>query len=163
MPDYPGAVAAIKARLVQQWVDGSSTPLTLIVYVNKQPEPPFPPIDPATGNPKPVLVCEVAGSKSDIHTFGVPGNRFFLYEGLILLHVLVAIDEGVDRAEALAVQAGDIFRAATFYQDANGSFIRTVAPNPPDGGSSANLEGVEVGASLFRVTVSIPFQYFHRA
>lgn len=163
MPDYPGAVAAIKARLVTQWVDGSNNPLTLIVYVNKQPEPPFPPIDPKTGNTAPVLVCEVSGTSSDIHTFGNAGNRFFLYDGLIVLHVLVAIDEGADRAQALATQAGDIFRAATFYQDVNGSYIRTIAPNPPDGGSSANLEGVDVGASLFRVTVSVPFQYFHRA
>jgi hypothetical protein len=163
VPDYPGAVAAIKARLAAQWVDGGGNPLTLIVYTNKQPEPPFPPIDAKTGNPAPVLVCEVAGSQSNIETFGTPGNRFFLYQGLILLHVLVALDEGVDRAQALAVQAGEIFRAATFYQDANGAFVRTVAPNPPDGGGSAELEGLEVASSLFRVSVSVPFSYYHRA
>ncbi|SHJ70171.1 hypothetical protein SAMN05444159_1266 [Bradyrhizobium lablabi] len=162
MPDYAGAVAAIKARLVSQWVDGSSNPLTLIVYVNKQPDPPFPPIDPNTGNPAPFLVCEVAGTKSDPYTFGNSGNRFFVYDGLILLHVLVPIDEGDARAQQLAVNAGEIFRAATFYVDPNGSYIRTMAPNPPDGGSAANIEGVQAG-NTFRVTTSIPWKYFHRA
>jgi hypothetical protein len=173
MPDYAGAVAAIKARLVAQWVPiyielapvWTMEPIittTPIVYVNKQPDQPFPPIDPATGNPVPFLVCEVAGIKSTPYTFGNAGNRFFLYDGLILLHILVPIDEGTDRAQELAVLAGEIFRTATFYVDANGSYIRTMAPNPPDGGSAADLEGVQAG-SAFRVTVSIPFQYFHRA
>ena len=38
MPDYPGAVAAIKAQLAAGWTQ------TVIAYVNKQPEPPFPPV-----------------------------------------------------------------------------------------------------------------------
>src|SRR5258708_1125435 len=162
MPDYAGAVAAIKSRLVSQWVDGSNNPKTLIVYVNKQPPPPFPPIDPNTGNPAPFLVCEVSGTKSDPYTFGNLGNRFFVYDGLILLHILVPIDEGADRAQGLAVTAGEIFPAPLFYVDANGSYIRTIAANPPDGGSIANIEGVQAG-NTFRVTVSTPFQYFHRA
>lgn len=162
MPDYFGAVSAIKARLVEQWVDEFSNPKTLIVYVNKQPDYPFPPIDPMTGNPAPFLVCEVTGTRSDPYTFGNPGNRFFVYDGLILLHALVPIDEGTDRAQQLAVAAGETFRVATFYVDSNGSYIRSVAPNPPDGGSAADLEGVQAGNS-FRVTVSIPFKYFHRA
>jgi hypothetical protein len=165
MPDYSGAVAAIKARLASQWVDGSGNPKTLIVYVNKQPEPPFPPIDPVTGNPAPFLVCEVIGTKSDVHTFGNAGNRFFLYDGLIILHMIVPIDEGTDRAEQLVGAAAEIFRSSTFYQDANGSYVRTIAPNPSDGGLGRKLmylEGVQAGAD-FGVTVTIPFQYFHRA
>jgi hypothetical protein len=162
MPDYAGAVAAIKARLVAQWIDGSNNPLTLVVFANKRPEPPFPPIDPQSGNPQPVLVCEVAGARGEPYSFGNTGNRFFRYDGLIVLHLLVAIDEGADRAEALAVQAGEIFRAVTLYQDPNGSYVRTIAPNPPDGGGQAQLEGADA-VSLFRVTVTVPFQYFHRA
>ncbi|WP_316214296.1 hypothetical protein [Bradyrhizobium sp. SZCCHNR2032] len=163
MADYAGAVAAIKSRLAAAWIDAAGQPLTLIVYANHRPEPPFPPIDPTTGNPAPVVVCEVTGTRSDVHTFGDAGNRFFQYDGLIILHVLVAINEGVSRAQALAVQAGEIFRAATFYQDPNGSYVRTVAPYPPDGGGAAELEGVDAGGTLYRVTVSIPFKYFHRA
>lgn len=161
MPDYAGAVAAIKAQAVTQWVTTMGNPPSSIVYVNKQPDPPFPPIG-ANGNPSPFLICEVSGTKSEAYTFGNLGNRFFCYDGLILLHVLVPLDEGTDRAQELAVQVGEIFRGATFYVDANGSYIRTISPNPPDGGSKAELEGVQAGAS-FRVTVSIPFQYFHRA
>jgi hypothetical protein len=156
MPDYPGAVAAIKAQLAAGWTQ------TVIATVNKQPEPPFPPVDPVTGNPAPVLICEVIGTQSDVYSFGNPGNRFFRYDGLILLHILVPIDEGDARAQTLAVAAGDLFRALTFYQDANGSYIRTIAPNPPDGGGKADIEGLQIGPS-FRVTVSVPFQYFHRA
>lgn len=162
MPDYAGAVAAIKARAVSQWTGVLGYPLTSIANINKQPEPPFPPIDTATNNPSPVLVLEIAGIKADPYTFGNVGNRFFVYDGNIHLHVLVPIDEGSDRAEQTAVTAGETFRAATFYVDANGSYVRTLAPNPPDGGGRADIEGLQIGAS-FRVTVSIPFQYFHRA
>lgn len=162
MPDYFGAVSAIKARLVEQWVDDSGNPTTLIVYVNKQPDQPFPPIDPNTGNPAPFLVCEVAATKSDPYTFGNVGNRFFIYNGVIVLHVLVPIDEGTDRAEQLAVTAGEIFRVATFYVDANGSYVRTMAPSGPDGGSAADIEGVQAG-NTFRVTTAVPFQFFMRA
>lgn len=161
MPDYAGAVAAIKSRLASQWVDGSGNPTTLIVYVNHLPDPPFPPID-ATGNPAPFLVCEVGGTKSAPYTFGNAGNRFFVYGGLIILHTLVPINDGTGRAQQIAVAAGEIFRAQTFYVDANGSYIRTIAPNPPDGGSAANIEGVQAG-NTFRVTVSIPFEFFLRA
>ncbi len=162
MSDYFGAVSAIKARLVEQWVDGGGSPKTLIVYVNKQPDPPFPPIDPISGNPAAFLVCEVAGTRSDPYTFGNIGNRFFIYDGLILLHVLVPIDEGTDHAQQLAVAAGEIFRTVTIAIGADGSYVRTIAPNPADGGSSADLEGVQ-GGNTFRVTVSIPFQFFMRA
>lgn len=156
MPDYAGAVAAIKARLVANWTT------TVIAYVNKQPEPPFPPIDPITGNPAPVLICEIVGTSSAPYTFGNAGNRFFVYDGLIILHILVPIDEGDDRAQTLALAAGEIFRTATFYVDANGSYVRTIAPNPPDGGSKTDVEGVQIG-SAFRVSISTPFQYFHRS
>ncbi|MGJ4893777.1 hypothetical protein ACQR2B_06605 [Bradyrhizobium oligotrophicum] len=161
MPDYAGAEDAIGARLTAQWVDGA-TPKSLIVFGNKRPDPPFPPIDAATGNPAPFLICEVVGTSSKPHTFGAPGNRFFRYDGLIILHALVAIDEGKARATRYAVDASEIFRAATFYTDANGSYVRTIAPYPPDGGGSAEVEGVAAG-SLYRVTATTPFEYFHRA
>jgi hypothetical protein len=162
MPDYAGAVAAIKALLVQNWVDGSNNPKTPIYYANKQPDLPFPPIGSTTGNQEPCIICEVTGSKSDIYTFGNAGNRFWLYDGLIILSCLVAINDGDETAQSTALAAAEIFRAKTFYVDANGSYIRTVAPNPPDGGSAANIEGVQAGSS-WRSTCTIPFQYFHRA
>lgn len=162
MPDYAGAVAAIKARLVSQWVDGSGNPTTPIYYANKQPDLPFPPISSTTGNQEPCIICEVTGSKSDIYTFGNAGNRFWIYDGLIVLSCLVAINDGDQTAQSTALAAAEIFRAQTFYVDANGSYIRTVAPNPPDGGTTAAIEGVQAGSS-FRCTCTIPFQYFHRA
>lgn len=162
MADYPGAVAAIRARLAEQWVDGGGAARSLIVEAGKRPEPPFPPIDPATGNEAPFLAIEIAGSRSDTLTYGTPGNRFFVYDGLILLHALTPMNEGSARAQQLACDAGEIFRAATFYQQPSGGYIRTIAPNPPGPGSSSPLEGVEAGP-FYRVTVSVPFQYFHRA
>jgi hypothetical protein len=162
MPDYPGATASIEARLTQQWVDGSNNPITLIVFENKQPDPPFPPVDPLTSNAAPFLVCEIAGSSGAPYSFGNTGNRFFVYDGLIVLHVLVPIDSGRSRARQLAFNVGEIFRTALFYVDANGSYIRTIAPNPPDSGGKAEIEGLQLGPS-YRVTVTVPFQYFHRA
>jgi hypothetical protein len=58
--------------LTAQWVDGSNNALTLIVFANKRPEPPFPPIDPQTGNAQPVLVCEVVGSRGAPNNTGTP-------------------------------------------------------------------------------------------
>lgn len=156
MPDYPGAEAAIETRLKTGWTQ------TLIAFVNKQPPPPFPPIDPVTEKQAPCIVLELAGSDSNVATFGDPGNRFYRYSGVILIHALVRIDDGTANARAIAVAAAEIFRSALFYQDANGSYVRTGAPNPPDAGGKAEIDGVQVGNS-YRVTCSVPFEYFHRA
>ena len=161
MPDYAGAIAAIKAQLVAGWVTGGN-PTSVIVYANKQPAPPFPPINPATNNQAAFLICEVVGSKSDIYSFGSAGNRFFEYFGLIILHAMVPIDDGTANAEQMAVNAAELFRTSVFYVDANGSYVRTGAPNPPDAGSTTPIEGVQAG-NCFRVTCTIPFWYFHRA
>ena len=161
MPDYAGAVAAIKAKLVAGWVTGGN-PTSVIVYPNKQPAQPFPPIDSVTNNQAAFLICEIVGLKSEPYSFGSSGNRFFYYSGLILLHAMVPIDDGTANAEAMAVNAAELFRTQLFYVDANGSYIRSGAPNQPDGGSSSSIEGVQAG-NCFRVTCSVPFSYFHRA
>ena len=51
---------------------------------------------------------------------------------------------------------GEIFRAAKFYDDGLGSYVRTLAPQV-DGGGSGSDDG-----KWFRTTMTCDFTYWHR-
>jgi hypothetical protein len=68
----------------------------------------------------------------------------------------VPVASGADLAFQHAVAIGELFRAATFYDDTPGHAVRTLAPEI-DGGGSADDDG-----DWFRVTMSCPFTYWHR-
>jgi hypothetical protein len=150
MADYAGAVAAIKQRMIDQWVDGAS-PKTPIVFQNKADE-----YDPGTAPTQPWVYFEVIGSSSGLRGIGTPGSNVWLYRGFILGHVFVPINDGDARAQAYAVALGEIFRAQGFYSGADGSIVRTWAPQT-DGGDSADDNG-----NWWRVTCSIPFEFYYR-
>jgi hypothetical protein len=150
MADYAGAKAAIKARLVDNWL---TTPITV---QNEAPSDPWPPLD-ADAVLLPWINLEVAGTGSDIIGQGSPGNQVWLYTGWIYIHVFVPVNTGIEQADTLAVAAGELFRRKTFYDDVSpGCYIRTWAPSV-DGGGISDDDG-----NWFRVTASIDFEYWHR-
>lgn len=149
MADYAGAVAAIKQRLADNW---STTPIT---YQNEDPEQPFPPTR-GNGSLAPWVNLEIMGEGSSIWTFGTIGNRGWRYPGTIHVHVFVPVGEGTDQAFEYAVSIGEIFRAAKFYDDGLGSYVRSLSPQV-DGGGSGDDDG-----AWFRVTMSVDFIYWHR-
>jgi hypothetical protein len=149
MADYGGALAAIRSRLEAGWTT------TRITYQNERPAEPWPP---KTGNVlTPWVNLEINHLGSQIWTFGTDGNRGWRYDGMVHVHVFTPINSGVELAQQYAVTIGELFRAAKFYDDGNGNFVRTLAPQV-DGGDSGSDDG-----NWFRVTMTVDFTYWHRA
>ena len=142
MADFAGAVAAMRARFESAW---TATP---VAFQNEPFDKPNP--------PSPWVYFEVLGNQSEIRGAGTPGDNIWLDEGHILIHVFVPVNSGDAQARAHAVAAGEIFRAAGFYNDGQGSIVRTAAPRV-DGGGTASDDG-----NWFRMTCVIPFEYYHR-
>ena len=150
MADYAGAKAAIRSRLEANWTT------TRITYQNEAPASPWPPKRP-NGSPAPWVNLEIDDIGGGIWTFGTDGNRGWRYDGLIHVHVFVPTGEGDGQADTYAVTIGEIFRAAKFYDDGNGNYIRTLAPMIGRGGSGDD------DGKWFRVTMTVDFTYWHRA
>lgn len=149
MADYAGAKAAIRALLDAGWLT------TRITYQNEQPAEPWPPLN-AAQVLLPWINLEIASTGSQIWTFGTEGNRGWRYDGLIHVHVFVPVGSGIELADQYACTIGELFRAAKFYDDGLGSYIRTLSPQV-DGGGSGDDDG-----TTFRVTMTVDFTYWHR-
>lgn len=147
MADYAGAVAAIFARLQAQWTD------TPIAFPNGE-EPAT--VDPGTGLPRPWIYAEVIGAGSAIVGAGVPGDHVYVYDGVIKLHVFSPKGTGTDQAFQNATTLGEIFRTREFYNETPGHCVRSWSPRVDNGGDG-DSDGI-----WFRVTTSIPFEYWHR-
>lgn len=161
MSDYAGAVAAIRARFVAGWVIGPDRK-TPIAFQNETPADalgvaysPWPPAN-AEGQPIPWVYFEVIGNGAEIRGAGLPGDNIWIYRGGIFVHVFVPEGYGAPEAQRLAVEAGEIFRAATFYNDGLGAKVVAMAPTVDGGATDAD------NGNWFRVTCYVPFEYFHR-
>lgn len=148
--DYAGAIAAIKTRLL-----AATLPLdiTAIGFVNET--------DPvradSDGIPWPWAEFEVVSLGSDQLGFGVDGNNVIVYDGAIKAYVYTKVGTGTDAGLAVAIALGNIFKNVDFYTGVtDGCFVRTDFPSITDG-NTASDDGL-----WFGVTVSIPFQYWHR-
>lgn len=146
MADYAGAVAAIKARFAANW---TSTP---IAYQNED----------FADQVVPWVYFEIINSTADLRGAGTPGAHVWLYRGNIFIHVFVPKGQGSAEATALAVAAGEIFRAQQFYDATPGCAVRTgVGPDGEgprvDGGGSAADDG-----NWWRVTCTVPFEFYYR-
>lgn len=150
MADYAGAKAAIEARLSANWTT------TRIAVVNVTPDDPWPPKD-VNDQLVPYALIEVVNTASDIVGFGTPGSQTWRYLGLIHCHVFVPVNSGTDLATQYAVAIGELFRAKQLYDAVSpGCFVRSWSPRV-DGGGDGSDDGV-----WFRVTATIPFEYWHR-
>lgn len=150
MPDYAGAKAAIRARLVAGWTT------TRISFQNEQPAAPWPPLT-ANNELAPWVDLEIVGTGSElIGASGKAGNRLWHYYGRIIVHVFVPVGSADADASAYALQIGELFRAAEFYNETPGFAVRTLAPEIDDGDSGDD------DGNWFRVTMSCPFTYWHR-
>lgn len=144
MVDWAGAVAACRSRFTDNF---TAAP---IQFQNEDPpQEPWPP------SPKvPWVYFEVLETSSSIRGVGLPGNQTWLTLGSILVHVFAPTGYGLPEHLAIAVQAGEVFRSKTFYQNGSGSKILCMAPSVR-GGDSTSDDGL-----WFGVTVSIPFEFF---
>lgn len=149
MADFAGAKAAIRQLLVDGWLT------TRITYQNEAPGTPWPPVG-VDGFPVPFINLEVATLASAMRGAGVPGKQTWLTDGFIYVHVFVPTGAGDAQATEYATAIGEIYRAKVFYLAAPGCYVRTWAPRI-DGGGSSDDDG-----NWFRVTMSVPFEYWHR-
>lgn len=150
MASYAGAVAAIKQRMIDNWKTGDD-PKTPIVLQNAASE-----YDPGSNASQPWVYFEVITDFSEIIGAGTPGSQSWLYHGHIFGHVLVPINTGTELADQYAVDIGEIFRAEGFYNDGQGSILRTWSPWTDGGGSDAD------DGNWWRVTCTIPFEFYYR-
>lgn len=142
MADYAGAVAAMRSRFVAEWLE------TPIAHQNE--DPPQSPWPPST----PWVYFEVIAAQSEIRGAGLPGDNVWLTIGNIFIHVFTPLGYGLPESLRLAEAAGDVFRAATFYQNGGGAKVVCMAPNCDGGASDAD------NGNWFRVTTSIPFEFY---
>lgn len=158
MPDYAGAKAAMRARFVDGWA--ARTP---IAFQNERPpgwnETPPKPWPPVNDDKEllPWVLFEVIGSGAELAgSGGQPGNRLWRYEGEINVHVFVPVGSADADATGLALAAGELFRAASFYEGTGGRRVRTLTPSIDDI-STGDDEGTTV-----RCSMSVDFTYWHR-
>ncbi|UGA47101.1 hypothetical protein HU230_0014085 [Bradyrhizobium quebecense] len=148
MADYAGAVAAMRAR----YVDGlTAAPSS---FQNEDPpQTPWPP------QGTPWCYFEVVETLRRKRGVGTPGNQTWLITGNIFVHVFVPKGYGFAAHLALAGQAGDLFKDATFYNAEPGACVRCWDENGEgptvQGGDSASDDG-----NWFGLVVVIPFQFF---
>ena len=149
MADYAGAVASIRDRLETLWTT------TRITYQNEAPADPWPPVD-GDGRLVPFVNLEVVNLSAEMRGAGTPGQQVWVYDGFIYVHVFVPINTGTALATQYAVQIGEMFRGKTFYADEPGCCVKTWAPR---------VSGGDIGSddrNWFEVTMSVPFEYWHR-
>lgn len=149
MADFAGAKAAIRQRLVDNW---TATPIT---FQNEAPAAPWPPVD-ADGFTAPWVNLDIATLDSAMRGAGTPGNQVWVTHGTIRVHVFVPTGQGDAQASQYATDIGEIFRAKVFYRDEPGCYVRTWAPRVDGGGPGDD------DRNWFRVTMSVPFEYWHR-
>jgi hypothetical protein len=162
MGSYTAAKAAAKAVLSGAW---ATTP---IAYQNEVPADPWPPQTTPGGSSFPVMqpwvYFEMATMPGQtIRGVGVPGDQLSQTNGMIFVHVFVPDGTGEATATQYAETIGELFRSKKPYE-ADGCYLRTWVPRVDEGGDAgaqSEVAGVNTG-NWFRVTMSVPFQYFHQ-
>lgn len=162
MGSYSAAKAAVRAHLEAHWAT------TRIAYQNETPADPWPPkaVVPGSSFPKlqPWVYFEMSTMPGQtIRGVGVPGDQLSQTNGFIYAHVFVPDGTGEETATQYAEAIGELFRSKKLYE-ADGCYLRTWVPRVDEGGKGSDddeIAGVNAG-NWFRVTMSVPFQYFHQ-
>jgi hypothetical protein len=147
--DLAGALAAIETRLVTNWTTSR------IVLDANNPGNPWPAVD-GSGNLAPWVFLEMLDTDAAIIGFGTPTNNTVLDSGLVKFHVMVPINEGLDRARAQAVAIGEIFRQQQFYNSEAGVAVRTLTPRI---GREASVDD----GNYVSMTCTVGYEFYHRA
>jgi len=137
---FAAAVAAIRSRMETEWP--ALRPTIPIRFVNEDAV--------LADSPTAHVFFEVVPGQAVLRGVGEPGNRLYIYPGIIQAHVFVPTGEGETLARQYADEIGEIFRAKQF-----GSTVRTNVPSVDPGDSSGD-------GNYWRVTASIDFDYYHQ-
>ena len=161
-----GSYAEAKAAVRQHLEDGWTT--TRLTFQNETPAAPWPPtggVDPDFPDLVPWVHLEITTLPGGgIRGAGKPGSQVFVTNGFIYVHVFVPTGTGDEVATDYAAQIGELFRNRKVYDAGDGCYLRTWAPRVDEGGpatTQADLDWANTG-NWFRVTMSCPFEYYHR-
>ncbi len=149
MPDYAGAEAAIRDRLIAGWTT------TRIAFENEANAEPWPPRD-SNNLLMPWVYLEVECEGSKIVGNGKPDNHLYHYEGMIHVHVFSPKGIGAALGKQYALTIGELFRRKEFYNSVPGYCVRTEDPFPALGNAKSD-DGL-----WFGTTMTCPFVYWHR-
>lgn len=148
MADWAGAVAALRAEF-----EANFTAVPIAFQNEEPPSQPWPPSGVWA-------YFEVIQTQSVMRGVGMPGNKPWLTDGYAYAQIFAPKGYGLPQQLALADQAGEIFRAKTFYNTEPGVRLTCVGPNGegPEirGGGTASEDGAS-----FVITVAIPFQFLY--
>jgi hypothetical protein len=146
MADYAGAVAAIRARFAGAF---SAAP---VEYQNEDPPASVWPPEGA-----PWVYLAVIQTASDIRGVGLPGDQAWLTLGQIVAHAFAPKGYALPEHLRIAGLAGEVFRAATFYNSDPGAKVICGAPSVRGGDSDAD------NGKWFVFSVLIPFEFYFLA
>lgn len=154
MADIAGATAAIEQRLKAGFPGGA------IAFENTDPDDPSQPWPPVDEDGKPVLwlFCQVVDVESGIVGFGKPGAQLVQDTGFIKVFVMVPRGSGLAAARAKAVEIGELFRQAQFYDQEPPAYVRTKTPRI---GRDPMVS--EDGATVAGACCTVPYEFLHQA
>ena len=164
MGSYTQAKDTVRSFLEANWTT------TRIAFQNETPADPWPPTEvdpnfPDFPSVAPFAYFEMASLPGqNIRGAGTPGAQLSQTDGFIYVHVFVPSNTGDTLATTYAEAIGELFRNKVPYNPGDGCYLRTWVPRVDEGGDAGdNSEIADVNAgNWFRVTMSVPFQYFHR-
>lgn len=161
---WDGACAALKTAFLAGWRNGSplKTPVGFtnekILDVDATTRINVAPPVGADGAPVPWAFFCILGNGGSERGAGLVGNKTWLDLGLISISVFAPKGYGLDEIKPMAVAAGEIFRAQTFYRDDSaGAKVVCYAPSIDDGFAPSQTPS----GDQFPVTCSIPFEFFY--
>ena len=158
--DYAGAIAAIKQKAIDGWAANNEDP-DVLTFINEG--------DPKqadeNGNPVIWVLIEIVSGQSYINGSGTAGHQVIVYPGMIKAHVFAPTGSGVGEstgALAKALAIGEIFRNQLFYNGVtDGCYVRSgYDRNGPPRISDGDVSSDD--GQWFTVSVTIPFEYWHR-
>lgn len=155
---YAGACKAIEDRLKAACLANGWPEATIIFEDGRTPE--------VLGPDKrllPWVLCQIESNNNRIRSVGGAGKRVTILNGRINLTLFsprTNVDADRDLRRQQADSLADIFRTVVFYDVEPGVYVRTWMPTigPGNDARSQNPSG-----NWWAITVSTPFEFFHRA
>lgn len=151
MADFAGAAEAIERHLAEQW---SATPITRA----NEAAPEI--TDPVSGEPVPWIFCEIVTDDAAIAGFGLRSSNPHRVTGAVEIDVFTPAATGAALGRQYAVALGELFRNRRLYDAEPSAYVWTRVPVV---GRTQAARSEQPSGAWWCTSVSIPFEFYHRA